>query len=209
MLLIECNSGIRHYCIYYEFSGFSISIYRHCMWSRDALVLGMSGMVQIHGRRPKKTPWKKTESLSRFVRRRSAGSPRTSAEKLICVQMARSLCWDVQMRWFHVEDLDIEVNFNTSKDERNRSYESKVIAILRKCVGAVLKIASRGKTLERLYGRSSGSRIPAADSFRGLGCLGLFSGRKSSIFIVLFLYFKPITGFSFWDIFLGFSYLYL
>ena len=137
MLLIECNSGIRHYCIYYEFSGFSISIYRHCMWSRDALVRGVSGTIQIHGRRPKKTPWKNTERLSRFVWRRSAGSPRTSAEKFICVQMARSPRSDIQMMWFQFEELDIEVTYNTSEDERNRSYESKVMAILRKCVGAV------------------------------------------------------------------------
>ena len=31
-------------------------------------------------------------------RRRSAGLPRTSAEKLICVQMARSPSSDIQMR---------------------------------------------------------------------------------------------------------------
>ena len=49
-----------YYCIYYEFSGFSISIIRHSMRSRDALVLGVSGRVQRHGRRPKKTPRKKT-----------------------------------------------------------------------------------------------------------------------------------------------------
>ena len=153
-LLIECNSGIRHYCIYYEFLGFSISIYRHCMWSQDALVLGVSETVQIHGRRPNKTPWKKRERLSRFVWRQSVGLPRTSAEKLICVQMARSPSSYIQMRWFQFEELYIEVNYNTSEDEHNRSYESKVMAILRRCVGAVLKIASRGKTLERI-GRAS------------------------------------------------------
>ena len=67
MVLVECNSGIQHYCIYYEFSGFSISIYRHCMWSRDTLVLGVFGTEQRYRIRPKKTLWKKTERLSRFV----------------------------------------------------------------------------------------------------------------------------------------------
>jgi len=102
-------------------------------------------------------PWKKTERLSRFVWRRSAGLPRTSAEKFICVQMDRSPRSDIQMRWFQFEELDIEVTYNTSEDERNRSYESKVMAILLKCVGAVLKwLIQIDDPLERPYGRSSG-----------------------------------------------------
>ena len=146
-MLFECNSGIRLLLLLLWILGvLDKSIFRHCNWSRDALVLGVFRTVQIHGRRPKKTPRKKTERLSRFVWRRSAGLPRTSAEKFICVQMALSPSSDIQMRWFQFEELDIEVTYNTFEDERNRSYESKVMAILLKCVGAVLKWLIRGHT---------------------------------------------------------------
>ena len=183
-MLFECNSGIRLLLLLLWILGvLDKSIFRHCNWSRDALVLGVFRTVQIHGRRPKKTPRKKTERLSRFVWRRSAGLPRTSAEKLICVQMARSPISDIHMRWFQFEELDIEVTYNTSEDERNRSYESKVMAILLKCVRAVLEIASRGKTLERLYGRSSGLRIRGRGFLPRTGLFGSIFGPK-----IIYLY---------------------
>ena len=53
--------------------------------------------------------------------------------RMLCwVEMVRSLCSEVQMRWFQLEKLDLEVFCKSSKVESNRSYDLNVIAFLLK-----------------------------------------------------------------------------
>ena len=51
---------------------------------------------------------------------------------LCWIQLVRSLFSDVQMRWFQLEDLDLEVYYIPSKYGSNPSYESKVTMFLPK-----------------------------------------------------------------------------
>jgi len=61
---------------------------------------------------------------------------------LCWIQLNCSLCSDVQMRWFQLENLDHEVYYTPSKYESNQSYESKVTEFLPKSHSWKTKTAS-------------------------------------------------------------------